>query len=318
MFLNVHSQYSLRYGTMEIETLIKEARAKNIHQLVLTDINNSTGCMEFIRLCRKHGTGYEDKYGTFWPAYDLKPIIGIEFRRDHKLLYIGIAKNKEGMKELNDFLTHHNLNELPLPDQPFQFKNAYIIYPYQNNIILAENEYLGVRANRLNKIAGKSLDSVKDKLVVFHPVTVKDKIEYRLHNYLVAIGLNTVLGKLTAEDVCEKDEVLIPEDELKKKFISYDFIVSNTQKLLDSCCLDEYTFGKKNKKAFTDSAENDLKLLTELAMKGLAYRYGLNDATALKRIENELKVISELDFCAYFLITWDIVRYGKKRLLSCG
>lgn len=312
MFLNVHSQYSLRYGTMKIETLIKEARAKKIHQLVLTDINNSTGCMEFIRLCRKHGEDHEDKHGTFWPAYAIRPIIGIEFRRDHKLLYIGIAKNKEGMKELNDFLTHHNLNELPLPDKPFQFMNAYVIYPYQNNIILAEHEYLGIRANELNKIAGKSLDSVKDKLVVFHPVTVKDKIEYRLHNYLVAIGLNTVLGKLTEEDVCEKDEVFIPEDELKKKFISYDFIVSNTQKLLDSCCMDGYTFGKKNKKIFTESAENDLKLLTELAMKGLVYRYGLNHDVALKRIQNELKVISELDFCAYFLITWDIVRYAME------
>ena len=109
MFLNTHSQYSLRYGTMSVKNLIVEAKAKHIHQLVLTDINNSTGAMEFIRLCRVEG---------------IKPIVGIEFRRNHKLLYIGIAKNKEGMKELNDFLTHHNLNEIPLPDKPFVFLNA--------------------------------------------------------------------------------------------------------------------------------------------------------------------------------------------------
>ena len=154
MFLNVHSQYSLRYGTMNIETLIKEARSKNIHQLVLTDINNSTGCMEFIRLCRKQATAYQDKDGIVWPAYFIKPIIGIEFRRDHQLLYIGIAKNKEGMKELNDFLTYHNLNQLPLPDEPYSFQNAFVIYPYSKKTTFKLNESVGIRANEIHKIIG--------------------------------------------------------------------------------------------------------------------------------------------------------------------
>lgn len=297
MFLNVHSQYSLRYGTMDIKTLIFEARAKCIHQLVLTDINNSTGCMEFIRLCRKEG---------------IKPIIGIEFRRNQELLYIGIAKNKEGMKELNDFLTHHNLNEIPLPDKSFAFLNAFVVYPYGNQSKLRSNEYLGIRANELHKIIGKSLAPIKNKLVVLHPVTIKNKLEYRLHHYLRGIGLSTVLGKLTEEDTCKPDEQFIDEEALKQKFSAYEFIIANTQQLLDSCCMDDYTFGKKNKKTFTDSAGEDLKLLTKLAINGLTYRYGVDHTVALERIEKELKIIAELDFCAYFLITWDIVRYAME------
>ncbi len=315
MFLNVHSQYSLRYGTMSIETLIKEARTKNIHQLVLTDVNNSTGCMELIRLCRKEGTDYADKEDVFWPAYSIKPIIGIEFRRDHQLLYIGIAKNREGMKELNDFLTYHNLNQLPLPDQPFEFNNAFVLYPYGGKTDLKENEYLGIRANELNKIAGKALTKIKEKLVVFHPVTVKDKLEHRLHKYLRAIGLSTVLGKLTENDCCQEDEMLISEEELALKFENYEFVLANTQKLLDSCCMDDYLFGKdhkKNKKTFKNSVKEDLALLTDLAMEGLVYRYGSNNVEALKRVKKELKVIAELNFCAYFLITWDVVRYAME------
>lgn len=312
MFLNVHSQYSLRYGTMDIKTLIAEARAKNIHQLVLTDINNSTGCMELIRLCRKEGFDQEDPDGKIRPAYQLKPIIGIEFRRNHRLLYIGIAKNKEGMKELNDFLTYHNLNELPLPDEPFPFKHAYVVFPYGSRSILKENEYLGLRSSERSKIAGKPIEGVKNKLVIWHPVTVKDKLEHRLHKYLIAIGLNTVLGKLKEEDCCAPDERFLDEEELKEKFAAYDFMIENTQQLLASCTTDDYVFGKKNKKSFTDSPKEDLKLLTQLAMSGLVYRYGADDEIALKRIENELKVIAELDFCAYFLITWDIVRYAME------
>ncbi|RZL38313.1 MAG: PHP domain-containing protein, partial [Pedobacter sp.] len=86
MFLNVHSQYSLRYGTIEIKDLIAEARSKNVHQMVLTDINNSTGCMEFIRLCRKEGEDVKDEEGNIIKtAYHIKPIIGIEFRRENRL-----------------------------------------------------------------------------------------------------------------------------------------------------------------------------------------------------------------------------------------
>lgn len=315
MFLNVHSQYSLRYGTMDIETLIKEARAKNIHQLVLTDINNSTGCMEFIRRCRKEGVAHEDKHGVWWPAYFIKPIVGIEFRRGNQLLYIGIAKNKNGMKELNDFLTYHNLNERPLPDNPFPFENAYILYPYGSRRNLNINEYLGIRANELNKVAGKSLSSVKDKLVVFQPITVKNKLEHRFHQYLRAIGLNTVLGKLVAEDYCQSDECFCTENELKTQFVNYPFIIDNTQTLLDNCSTDEYLFGKdhkRNKKTFTNSVEEDLMLLTKLAKEGLLYRYGPSHTIALARVEKELKVISELNFCAYFLITWDVVRYAME------
>jgi DNA-directed DNA polymerase III PolC len=314
MFLNTHSQYSLRYGTMDIKTIIAEARAMGIRQLVLTDINNSTGCMEFIRLCRQEAIAVKDDEGNIIkPAYQIKPIIGIEFRRNNKLLYIGIAKNREGMKELNDFLTYHNLNEQLLPDVPPTFLNAFILYPYAGKKVLKENEYLGIRANELNTIAGKSLAAIKDRLLVWHPVTVKDKLTHRFHKYLRAIGLSTLMGKLTESDYCMLDEVLIPENNLKQRFTAYPFIVENTEKLLDSCCMDEYTFGRKNKKYFTGNAADDLLLLTKLAVEGATYRYGKNNKVALSRIKNELKVIAELNFCAYFLITWDVVSYAMRK-----
>jgi DNA polymerase-3 subunit alpha len=80
---------------MSIPKLIDEAVSRGITQMVLTDINNSTGIMEFMRECDENG---------------IKPIAGLEFRKDKKLLYIGIAQNKEGMRELNELLTVHNGN----------------------------------------------------------------------------------------------------------------------------------------------------------------------------------------------------------------
>ncbi|WPX22462.1 DNA polymerase III subunit alpha [Mucilaginibacter sp. 5C4] len=48
-------------------------------------------------------------------------------------------------------------------------------------------------------------------------------------------------------------------------------------------------------------------------MSGMEYRYGKTNKEALKKIKHELKVIYELDFCAYFLITWDIIRYSSSQ-----
>lgn len=299
MYLNVHSQYSLRYGTMSIETLVDEAMARGITQMALTDINNSTGIMEFMRRCDEKG---------------LKPIGGIEFRRHKKLLYIGLAQNREGMKELNDFLTEHNLAQTELPDVAPPFQNAFIIYPFSFEGKLKANEFLGIRFDEINKLYGKDLSAVKDKLLALQPVFVLDKVEYRLHEYLRGIDLNTVLTMVTCNDKCTPTDMFMPPGVLEAKYSRYAFISDNTRKLLDSCMMD-YPKGRVNlnRQTFSGNKKDDRELLEKLAMKGLVYRYGKNNKQALAKVRHELKVIFELDFCAYFLITHDIIRYSMSQ-----
>ena len=302
MYLNVHSQYSLRYGTMSIEKLIKEATSRGVTQMVLTDINNSTGIMEFMRACNKSG---------------IKPIGGIEFRRNKQLLYIGVAKDKEGMKELNDFLTEHNLEQKELPDKAKPFKNAVVIYPYADDHVtepLGENEYLGIRYDELHSLHGKEINHIKDKLLALQPVFVADRLEYRLHEYLRGVDLNTLLTMVGPEDKCSSTDMFLPAGELEARFSKYTFILDNTRKLMDGCRMN-YAEGKVhlNRKTFTGSKNDDKALLEKLAMGGLIYRYGKNNKEARKKVENELKVINDLGYCAYFLITWDIIRYSMSK-----
>ncbi len=96
MYLNTHSYFSLRYGTFSIDNLVEEAIKKDIKTLALTDINNTSGMIDFVRICREN---------------DIHPMGGIEFRNENDYLYTGIAKNNEGLRELNEFLTYHNLNK---------------------------------------------------------------------------------------------------------------------------------------------------------------------------------------------------------------
>ncbi|MBC7567332.1 MAG: DNA polymerase III subunit alpha [Pedobacter sp.] len=298
MYLNVHSQYSLRYGTMSVKTLVEEAKARGITQMVLTDINNSTGVMEFMRECRKKG---------------IKPIGGMEFRRDKKLLYIGIAGNREGMKELNDFLTFHNLAQKELPDEPPAFINAYTIFPFGHKALLKSNEYVGIRFDELHQLYNREVQQ-PEKMLTLQPVFVSNKIGYRLHEYLRGIDLNTLITMVEKEDKCKETDLFLNLGELESKFVKYAYILDNTRRLMDSCQMD-YPDGKVklNRKNFTGNKKDDKALLEKLAMEGMLYRYGAKNREALKRLKKELKVIFELDFCAYFLITNDIIQYSMRR-----
>jgi DNA-directed DNA polymerase III PolC len=79
--------------------------------------------------------------------------------------------------------------------------------------------------------------------------------------------------------------------------------------LLNNCHVSFNTISK-NKKLYTTSLADDRELLKKLAFDGFKERYGKKNTIAEARVYSELKVIDELGFNAYFLITWDILRYA--------
>lgn len=296
MFLNCHSYHSLRYGTLSIDNLISQASALGIAELVLTDINTVTGIYEFKKKCSKHG---------------IRPIAGVEVRNESALKYIAIAKEFGGLGEVNRMLTAFNCDGTMLPEQP-DLPNNFIIYPMDNiPALLRENEFVGIRAEQLNLLIRQDLQKLIPKMVILHPVTFSTKKEYNLHRILRAIENNALLSKLSEKEVCNTSEYFISPDTILENFRHYPEIVVNTKSLLSQCSF-EYDFEtKRNRRYYTETKTDDLKLLTRLAYAGLEQRYGRNNPQATQRIKIELAVIDELNFSGYFLITWDIIRYSN-------
>jgi DNA polymerase-3 subunit alpha len=166
MILNAHSYYSLRYGVISNEKLIKAAVENNYEAIAITDINNTSGVLEFVKLCLES---------------NIKPIVGMEFRKKDELLFISLARNNEGYREINELMTDHNLYNKTLPTQP-EFNNCYVIYPYgkMNASELKENEFIGIRSSQIIKlITDKSKD--KKKYVILHTITYLDFKGYEAH-----------------------------------------------------------------------------------------------------------------------------------------
>lgn len=297
MYLNCHSFHSLRYGTIPIEDLVQQAAGLGVKAMALTDINTVTGIYQFIKLCQDSG---------------IKPLVGMEFRSAQKLRYIGLAKNGAGMAQMNRFLTNHNFEGISLPFHAPEIKDAVFIYPLENvPSILKENEYIGIRPQHLQKLVLSEWKNRQDKMVILQPVTFRTKTEYQLHKILRAIDLNVLGSKLTSEEYCHETEMMQSIEELLSYFEHYPQIIANTNGVIDQCNF-EFDFSTpKNKKYYTHSRQTDIELLTILSQQGLEWRYGKNNTEARARMIKELKIIDQLEFSGYFLITWDIIRYSN-------
>lgn len=298
MLLNVHSYYSLRYGTLSPDQIVKGMLAYGYDTAVLTDINNSSASIDFIKKCNEAG---------------LNGLAGMEFRNEGILLYIGIAKNTIGFKELNDFMTEANRNKSLLPLTPPAFHNVFIIYPYGQISVdnLRENEYIGIRPHQVNKIIFAPKKHL-EKYVILQPVSFPKK-DFLLHKQLRAIDNNILISQLEGNQVADQYEIFISRVKLTDIFKTVPQLIQSTNRLLAQCSFDFDFKESKNKKTFTGTRYDDKELLYKYAVDGLDRRYGPNDKIAKERVLKELEIIDNLNFSSYFLITDDICRYARSR-----
>jgi DNA-directed DNA polymerase III PolC len=324
MYLNNHSYYSLRYGTMAVETLVEEAAGLGIEALALTDINNSMGMVDFVKACNGQG---------------IHPIAGIEYRDRNRYLYTGIARNPNGFRELNDFLSYHNETGLSLPERAPQLEDVWFIYDFDVNPWqvhgkasrgqrghrevaggrisqgrkMRDQELIGVRPGEVNKILTSRWRSDRSRLIVRHPVTFLHQKDHALHRHLRAIDHNILLSQLKPDQVARQSEVLLSPDLLRCAYEDYSEIWRNSERVVKDCWMDFDFTTVKNKKTFTGTLHDDKILLEKLAIEGMEYRYGHRNREALKRVRHELEIIDRLGFSSYFLITWDVIRYSMSR-----
>ena len=244
MLLNCHTYYSYKFGTLPIEQLIQEAKDKAYDTIVLTDINSTSGCIEFIRQCTEQ---------------KIKPVLGIDFRNGAQQQYLGIAMNNEGFQELNEHLTYHLHSEKEFPKKAPSFNHAYVIYPSDNHWIddaeyqsLKKNEYIGIHP-RINKFIFSKWSNFQNKLVILQPVTFKNKQDFNIHRLLRAIDNNTLLSKLPKTEEARPDEIMLPKQDVYQQLFDYPFIIQNTKRMVDNCSINFEFKTSKNKNTFTGS-----------------------------------------------------------------
>src|SRR5690606_27607574 len=166
MYLNCHTYYSLRYGTIKPEQLLAIASENGLQTLALTDINSTSACLDFVKLSSK---------------YKIKPVLGIDFRNGVKQQFILLAKNNNGYKNINDYLSLflHD-SKLKIPEIAPQLDDVFAIYPYvhKKTYLLKEHEFLGIKPQDLNLLKFSKWNAFRNKLVVLQTVSFQNKKDY--------------------------------------------------------------------------------------------------------------------------------------------
>lgn len=282
------------------------AQENSVTCLALTDINNTSAALNFVRKA---------------PDYGINPILGIDFRNGVDCCFIGIAKNNEGYQELNTFLSHHLHEQKELPTRAPKFENAYVIYPFEKVVErdfyqFYQHEFIGISIADLRRLPFSRLKECKDKLVVQQPVTFRNKRDFNAHRLLRAIDNNILLSQLSREEEASEDEKMFPVENLAAAFSEFPFILENTERLMNSCSVffDFSTERKpQNLHSYNATQQEDEKMIERLCHEGMPYRYKDPTQAIHDRLQKELELIKEKGFVSYFLINWDIVSHARKQ-----
>jgi len=304
-----HSYYSFKYGTLSPEEVLDTALYNDYEVVVLSDINSTSGAINFVRLAGKKG---------------VKPVLGIDFRNGAAPCFMALAKNNKGFKEMNAFLSHYLHNEEEIPAQAPPFKHVFIVYPFQLFVDkngkprhrLATNEFVGVHPDDLIRLSRSELAEQRDKLVMHRPFSFRSKREFNAHRLLRAIDNNCLLSKLPKSEEGSPEDTWIHRNDLMALYTEYPWIIANTTRMLQQCRI-QFEFGDayphKNLRVYTDSIAGDNALLRKLCYENMAYRYPNPTPEIKARLEKELEIIEQKEFVSYFLINWDITSYARSK-----
>lgn len=303
MLLNTHSYYSLRYGVLSPDQWIDFLENQPWPAMAITDINNTSACMMLLHSMR----GEKSKF----------PVIGVDFRNGIRQTYVALARNWEGVKQINDHLSTHLAQGTRFGDRaPDLLKDVWIIYPfhtYREGESLKNHEFIGVPPEAVSSLHIKTALRIRHKLVAMPTATFRGKRDFNTHRLLRAIDKNVLLSKLSAEEQSDTKTLYYNDIELKEIYKDYPDLLQRALQLLTQCKLELPRVSSLNLQTYTGSKTKDIRLLRKLCVDGLAYRYPQVSQKIRERIEKELELIAEKNFVSYFLINWDIVNYAQRK-----
>jgi DNA-directed DNA polymerase III PolC len=328
LFLNCKSYFSFRYGTFSTEDLAKTGASVGATAMAITNINSTCDAWDFVYFCNQN---------------NIKPIIGVEVRNDDTLCYILLAKNNQGVHDINLYLSLHLQSKKSFPIRFPKSEHVIAIYPLQSIAheknyaeqqshtkckTLQQNKFIPktleeklLQIEPIEKSIKKNIATIEDEKIYLQQlhsneyigVQLHDKLHYNAHRLLRAIDKNILLSKQQASERAGEQEHFVSPHYIMQVFQQYPSIITNTLQVIEQCSVTMNFDTDKNKKTYGASAEDDRELLQKLAQDGMYYRYGKKNKEAHARVKKELEIISKLGFTTYFLIAWDVIRYAQSR-----
>ncbi len=261
------------------------------------------------------------------PSYQIRPVVGIDFRQGAKQLFVALAENNLGYQYLNSYLSYFSHSKIAIPELAPELPHTRIVYPLAQvkkleKKTFSTHEYIGIGLEDVPSLHRSEWAAFEDHLVFLHPVSFRNKQDFNVHRLLRAIDTNELLSRLPPGEQGKETEKFISSETIEKAFENHRHILLNTASLLDQCHI-QFDFSKKRKHQNLkhyfagggfENSEFDYRFLKKLAKKALPKRYGKSVSfSTRRRLITELETIKKMDYVAFFLVNWSIVHYAKRK-----
>ncbi len=316
--LHVHSYYSYGKGSSSVESLVRKAKDLGYESLALTDINTIAGVIEFFSHCKDYG---------------LFPIIGAEVDDPAKAGQnaVLVCRNVSGYHRLCEIITARQLNEqFSLCETLKTSSEGLFVISNSPEVIKSLNgkvpdlfaEMVSISdAKKGNRMLYDLAINLDIPIVLTNDVYFEKPEDHEIYRILASMKKLTTIYDL--KDEVTPEQYLKSPEEMAKYGRGLEKAAANTEKISKACqfefTLKKYHCARYREKdgKFPDSGSEMLK---KIAGEGLIRRYNISDkhkpinyAILTDRLQYELEVISNLNFCDYFLICWDIVNYAHSQ-----
>lgn len=289
--LDTKTVYTFMDSMVTIEEYVKRAKNLGYQTIGIMDIHSLYAAYGFLEACQKEG---------------LRPIIGCELdwkynNGQSEILTKLIALSTKGYQNLMKISTAKMTGQDDFDSIRQFLQDIAVIVPFKDGVDkldLGVNYYIGIYSDT----PVQSFD---------HPVLPLHTVRYFQENQLESLQvLRAIKDNIPLNQVneIEHQQVLLSAERLTMSFMDrYPQAISNLAQLVENV---SYHLDKKVKLPRFNRQRPAVEELREKAQAGLVEKQ-LDYPLYQERLDKELAIIHQMGFDDYFLIVWDLLRFGR-------
>lgn len=343
---NLHSEFSLQDGIVEISALMECLKTRGMSAVALTDRMNLFAAVKFYRAAK---------------SAKIKPIFGCEiFLRDHAdapdVSAIFLCQNDSGYRNLTqmlsraytenqdnrgpwvsyDWLSSYTEGLMVISQEIRDDKLALWAQHFPDRFYLAIQRIGKPNEEALNTEIIARAEQLILPIIATNAVRFLSADDFEAHEARVCIATGCLLDEEQKRVVYTPQQYLRTPDEMAQLFADYPEAIENAIELTQRCNV-HLVLGKTHLPVYPVPeippnpplqrggvlSENDY--LSQMSYQGLAERLQLypNITPEEKkvyddRLERELAVIHRMGFAGYFLIVADFIQWAKNNGIPVG
>lgn len=332
--LQVTSNFSFLRGASHPEELIEQAVILGYPKIAITDVNTLAGIVRAHAVAKKHpiqlipACRLDLLDGPSLLAY---PLNQKGYSRLSALLSLGNLRTEKGKcmlyrKDVFEHQEDHLFIIIPPEtlsstfDFDMEFVQAFGEYvrAFRSALYLAANRtYQGQDQKRLHRLAELS-KQFNVPLVATNDVYYHHPERRELQDILTCVREKCTIQSAGYRLHQNAERHLKPMAEMERLFRTYPDAIEKTMEIANACTFSLDQLAYVYPEEITSEGRTPLAELEYLAWKGAREMFGSQlPEKVIHNINHELKFVREMNYAAYFLTVYDIVRFAREQKILC-